>query len=295
MAIENTFDYVRAKNLDDVFGVLARYKNPVILAGGTDVVEFLKAGKLQPDVVVDIKGLDFLKDIRLGNNILWIGAGVTFSELIDSEIINEHVPVISEMSRKVASMGIRNRATMVGNICSAVPCTDSGPILTVYKANVVTAGQLGERKIPIEQWFVAPRKTALLKNEIVKGISIQLPEKKHAGCFVKLMRYEGEDLAQVNLAIIAFEDYSFRISFGAVAPVPVRAMRIERLLTRQKLTPEIIEKAKQLVEDDIAPITDVRATKEYRMHMAKVMLERGLNATISRLYGNGPEYGTNVI
>jgi len=295
VAIENQFDYVKAKNFDDVLDVFPHYKNPVILAGGTDLVEFLKTGVVQPDVVIDIKGLDFLKDIRLGNNILWIGAGVTFSDLIESEIINEHFPVIAEMSRTVASVGIRNRATLVGNICSAVPCMDSGPILSVYKANVVAVGQVGERKIPIDQWFVASRKTALFKNEIVKGISIQLPDKKNSGCFVKLGRYKGEDLAQVNLAILVFDDYSFRISFGAVAPTPVRAMRIERLINRMKLVPELMEKAQQLVEDDIAPITDIRATKEYRMHMAKVMLERGLYAVVDRLNGGGPEYGKSVI
>ena len=295
MAVEHQFDYVRAKNLDEVFGVFLRYQNPVILAGGTDLVEFLKTGVVQPDVVIDIKGLSFLKDIRLGNNILWIGAGVTFSELIESEIIKEHFPVIAEMSRTVASVGIRNRATLVGNICSAVPCMDSGPVLSTYKANVITAGQTGERKIPIDQWFIGSRKTALNKNEIVTGVSIPLPDKKHAGCFVKLGRYSGEDLAQVNLAILAFEDYSFRIAFGAVAPVPVRAMRVEKILNRQKLVPELIAKAHQLVEEEISPITDIRATKEYRMHMAKVMLERGLYAAVERLNGAGPEYGKSII
>jgi carbon-monoxide dehydrogenase medium subunit len=295
VAIENQFEYVKAKNLDEVVGLLQRFKNAAILSGGTDLVELLKTGAVHPDVVIDIKGLDFLKDIRLGNNILWIGAGVTFSELIDSEIINEHFPIIAEMSKTVASVGIRNRATMVGNICSAVPCMDSGPVLSVYKARIITDGQIGERQIPIEQWFVGNRKTALFKNEIVKGISIPVPDKKHSGCFVKLRRYAGEDLAQVNLAILAFDDYSFRISFGAVAPTPVRAMRIERLINRMKLVPELVEKAQQLVEDDIAPITDIRATKEYRMHMAKVMLERGLTAAIDRLNGGGPAYGKSVI
>jgi len=295
VAIENQYEYVKAKNLDEVVGLLQRFKNAVILSGGTDLVELLKTGAVHPDVVIDIKGLDFLKDIRLGNNILWIGAGVTFSELIDSEIINEHFPIIAEMSKTVASVGIRNRATMVGNICSAVPCMDSGPVLSVYKARIITDGQIGERQIPIEQWFVGNRKTALFKNEIVKGISIPVPDKKHSGCFVKLRRYSGEDLAQVNLAILAFDDYSFRITFGAVAPTPVRAMRIERLINRMKLVPELMEKAQQLVEDDIAPITDIRATKEYRLHMAKVMLERGLNAALDRLNGGGPAYGKSVI
>ncbi len=295
MAIENQFDYVRPKNLDEIFDIFPRYKNHVILAGGTDLVELLKTGVVHPDVVIDIKGLGFLKEIKFDSNTLWIGAGVTFSELIESEIINEHFPVIAEMSRTVASVGIRNRATLVGNICSAVPCMDSGPVLTVYKANIITAGQNGDRKIPIDQWFIDSRKTALPKNEIVKGVSIQLPDKKHSGCFVKLGRYSGEDLAQVNLAILAFADNTFRFSFGSVSPVPIRAMKIEKLLNGQKNISDLIEKAKMLVEEEIFPISDIRATKEYRMHMAKVMLERGLNAAIERLNGGGPEYGKSVI
>jgi len=293
--IIHKFDYLKPKSIGEILTILAQSKNAAILAGGTDLVDMIKENVAQPDLVVDIKGLDALNQIKFENDTLFIGAGATFSDLIESKIIKEKYPVIFEVAKTVASVGIRNRATVVGNICSAVPCMDSGPLLIAYDATVQLAGQKGERKIPAAEWFIAPRKTALQKGEIVTGVSLPYPKVKHAGCWVKLGRYTGEDLAQVNLLILALSDGTFRISFGAVAPVPVRARKVEKLLNGQTITPSLIEKAKQLIEEEIKPITDVRATKEYRMHMAKVMFERGLDAAISRLNGNGPEYGTSVI
>ena len=293
--IIHKFDYLKPKSLSEALTVLAQSKNAAILAGGTDLVDMIKENVVQPEVVVDIKGLDALNQIKFESNSLFIGACVTFSDLIESKIIKEKYPVIFEIAKTVASVGIRNRATVIGNICSAVPCMDSGPLLIAYDTTVQVVGQKGERNIPATEWFIAPRKTALQKGELVTGVSLPYPKVKHAGCWVKLGRYTGEDLAQVNLLILAMADGTFRISFGAVAPVPVRAKKIEQLLNGQTITRSLIEKAKQLIEKEIKPITDVRATKEYRMHMAKVMFERGLNAAIKRLNDNGPAYGTSVI
>jgi CO/xanthine dehydrogenase FAD-binding subunit len=293
--IIHKFDYLKPKSLSEALTILAQSKNAAILAGGTDLVDMIKENVAQPDVVVDIKGLDALNQIKFENDTLFIGACVTFSDLIESKIIKEKYPVIFEIAKTVASVGIRNRATVVGNICSAVPCMDSGPLLSAYDTSVTIAGPKCTRNISATEWFIAPRKTALQKGELVTGVSLPHPKVKYAGCWVKLGRYTGEDLAQVNLLILAMADSTFRISFGAVAPVPVRAKQVEKLLNGQIITSSLSEKAKQLIEEEIKPITDVRATKEYRMHMAKVMFERGLNAAISRLNNNGPKYGTSVI
>ncbi len=295
MAITHQFDYARPKSLREALALLARHRNSAILAGGTDLVDLIKSNAARPGIVVDIKGIPSLKKIGFENNKLHIGAGVTFSDLIESRIIQQKFPVIAELAKTVASVGIRNRATLVGNICSAVPCMDSGPLLLAYDAIVQTVGPRGKRRIPVEEWFVAPRKTGLRKRDIVTEVILPLPKKKHAGCWVKLGRYAGEDLAQVSVLILALADGSFRISYGAVAPVPIRARRIERILNGQNIAPSLIEKAVQLIEEEIKPITDIRASKEYRMHMAKVMFERGLNAAISRLNGGGLAYGTSVI
>ncbi|HUJ12103.1 MAG TPA: hypothetical protein VL171_19010, partial [Verrucomicrobiae bacterium] len=174
---------------------------------------------------------------------------------------------------------------------------------------------------PLNKWFVGPRKTVLKRGEIATGVAVPLPKKNHAACFVKLRRYEGEDLAQASVTVLVTDgdrlsvtgdrakqtghqspvtNYQprglhYRVSFGAVAPRPIRAERIEALLDGEELTDDLIQRAVQLVPEEIAPITDIRATKEYRTHMIGVMLERGLRAAVSRLEGRGPEYGTSLI
>ncbi|MBC8174151.1 MAG: xanthine dehydrogenase family protein subunit M [Candidatus Marinimicrobia bacterium] len=295
MMILHEFDYFTPEAVEEALALLSSYENPAILAGGTDLVVNLKEEIEVPEVVIDIKRLKELGRIEFKNNNLFIGALVTFSELIEAEHVNEKFPLIMETSKTVGSVGIRNRATLVGNICSAVPSMDGGPLLSVYEAEVVVRSLKGERKIPISNWFHAPRETAINKGEFVTHVSIPFPGKNYSGCFVKLGRYSGEDLAQASVAVVAFFDNTYRVAFGAVAPIPVRARRIEDLLNGKVLNDSLIEKAMNIIPEEISPITDIRASREYRMHMCKVMFERGIRAAVNRLKGEGPQYGTSVI
>lgn len=295
MPIINDFAYVKPATMAQALKWLARYKKPAILAGGTDLLNLLKDGAITPDAVIDIKGLEALHKISFAGKRLHVGALVTFSELIAAEAVRRHFPVLVETARTIGSPGIRNRATMVGNICSAVPCLDSGPLLLAYDAVVTTVGRGGKREIPIAKWFRGPKKTALKSGEIVSGVIIPLPEKKHAGCFIKLGRYAGEDLAQASVLALALEGNRFRVAFGSVAPVPFRARGIENLLCGKQLDARLLGEAKKLVAAAIAPITDLRATKEYRAHMCRVMLERALKAASGRLAGVGPAYGERLL
>ena len=296
MAIAHEFEYFKPESVEGVIELLLKYKGKArLLAGGTDLVVRIKDGLEFPEAVIDIKGLTELGKLEFKNNRLFIGSLVTFNDLIDSKVVEEKFPLLWESSKTVASMGIRNRATIVGNICSAVPSLDSGPALLVYEANVVVKGSEGERVIPILDWFLGPRKTALNADEFVYGITISLPEKKNGGSYVKLGRYNGEDLAQVGLGILALEGNEYRLAFCAVGPLPGRAKKIETLLNGKSLTDSLIEEAKNLVPEEISPITDVRATKEYRLHVAKIMFERGIKAAVERLNGKGPAYGKKLI
>lgn len=296
MAIAHEFDYVKPGTLREAVKTLARFgPRARILAGGTDLITLIAENMVMPDAVVDIKGVPGLDKIEFTSGVLTIGALVTFSDLRDSPVIAKKFPVIREMTGWVASVGIRNRATMVGNICSAVPCCDSGPILLVYDAAVLVAGPSSKRKVPLRDWFLGPRKTVLKRGEIATGVTVALPKKKHGACFVKLRRYEGEDLAQASVTVLAYADNHYRISFGSVAPRPIRGERIEALLDGHALSDDLVQEAVRLVPEEIAPITDIRATREYRMHMVGVMLERGLRAAVARITGSGPAYGTSVI
>jgi CO/xanthine dehydrogenase FAD-binding subunit len=292
MPVAHEFEYFKPATLNEAISLLSKYDGSArVLAGGTDLALKIKEGTETPDVVVDIKGIETLKRLDFEGNRLFVGSLVTFSNLIDSQLVIEKFPLLRDASSTIGSVGIRNRATMAGNICSAVPSLDSGPALLVYEAEVLTKSADGGRTIPIDEWFVGPKQSALKTGEIVTSISVPLPEETCAGCYVKLGRYAGEDLAQAGVGILALEGNEYRVAFCAVGPVPKRSEKIEALLNGNELTDALIEDAKALIPEEISPITDIRSSKEYRMLMVKIMFERGIKAAVSRLTGNRPENG----
>ena len=296
MALAHQFEYLKPGSLQETVEILSQAGHRAqILAGGTDLIPWIGEELLCPEVLVDIKEIEELAGIARGDHHIRIGARVTFNELIDSELIGRGFPLILEMAMAVASPGVRNRATLVGNICSAVPSCDSGPVLLVHQAEVLVQGASGERKVLMKDWFLGPRETALQAGELVTGVRLPVPEGKGDGCYVKLGRYRGEDLAQASVAVLTLPDDCWRIAFGAVAPTPMRAPGIESLISGKKITDEVIVEAQKLVPREIAPITDVRATRRYRLHMVQVMLERSLRASQSRCANGSPPYGMKLI
>ena len=296
MALALEFEYFKPKKLDQAIALKAGYgKRGQFLAGGTDLINNLDAEVIFPEAVIDLKGIKELNELRYMNGRLWLGALVTFTELLESAVVKRRFPLLWEAASEVASVSIRNRATVVGNICSGVPSMDLGPALLVYEATAVIRGSRGKRDVPISEVFAGPKKTSLADDELIVGLSLPEPAKKHGVSYVKMKRYRGEDLAQAGVAVMALPRNHYRVAFGAVGPVPARAGRIEKLLKGKKFTAERLAKAKKLVPQEVAPITDIRATKEYRLHMCEVMLDRALRAAVERLNGKGPKLGTRLI
>lgn len=293
MPVAHEFEYFKPTTLDEAINLLSEYGDTArILAGGTDLALKIKEGTETPDVVIDIKGIEALKRLELDHDSLFIGSLVTFSNLIYSDLVKEKFPLLRDASSTVGSVGIRNRATMAGNICSAVPSLDSSPALLVHEAEVFVKNANGGRTVPIDEWFVGPKQSALKTGEIVTGISVPLPEEKCAGCYVKLGRYAGEDLAQAGVGILALEGNEYRVAFCAVGPIPKRSEKLETLLNGNELTETLLEEAQALIPEEISPIADIRSSKEYRVLMVKVMFARGIKAAVSRLKNEHPEDGT---
>jgi carbon-monoxide dehydrogenase medium subunit len=294
LVIRHEFDYRRPGTLSEAIDLLVEYGDSArVLAGGTDLVAWLRDDAIAPDLLIDIKDVPGMDDLRLDGDTLVIGSLVTFSDLMGSDVVAEHAPLLAEMAGTVASGGIRNRATVVGNICSAVPSCDAGPVLLAYDTTVHLTGSGGDRSVDIADWFVGLRTTARSNDEIVTHLTIDLRE--HAGAYLKLMRYAGEDLAQASVGIVAYPGNDYRVAFGAVAPTPIRSARIETALHGNDVDGALIETVVGMVSDEISPITDIRASAEYRTRMTEVMLERGLGAVAGRLAGNGPAYGTRLV
>lgn len=296
MSIACEFGYAKPGSLKEALALLSRKVagGAVPLAGGTDLVAWLRDGAVSPGVLVDVKGLAELGGIRLKAGKLWIGSNATFAEIIDSPLVRKHAPLLVESSGMVASVGVRNRATIGGNVCSAVPCCDSGPALLVYEASVHVATARGLKRIPMKQWFLGPRRTALAKGGIVLGFS--LPLARHAGAFAKLKRYRGEDLAQASVGVRVDAKGVWRVAYGSVAPTPIRGPKVERLLKGvKKPDAALLKKAAALAESEVAPITDIRGSEIYRRLMVGVMLKRAVKLAAARLAGRGPDYGINVM
>jgi carbon-monoxide dehydrogenase medium subunit len=156
-------------------------------------------------------------------------------------------------------------------------------------------GPEGTRQVPLDEWFLGPRETSRKPGEIATGVRFNLPEGKSGACWAKLGRYRGEDLAQASVAVLVSGNHEYRIAFGAVAPRPIRGREMEERLKGKALSDALIEEVTGMVPETIAPITDIRATREYRMEMVKVMLERSLRAAVARRDGRPPGYGTSVI
>lgn len=286
MAVAHEFKYYRPTRLKEALDLLSSlFDEARLLAGGTDLAVYIKEGLDQPKYVIDIKHVKELKKITVQADGLFIGANATFSDILDNASIKNNYLLLWEAARSVASVGIRNRATLVGNICSAVPSLDSAPALLCYDAVVHLIGNWGQRQIPISEWFKGPRKTARKPDEIVLGVNIPKPATRHAGCYLKLGRYGGEDLAQAGLGILMNDKKEVKLAWCAVGPVPTRSLQIEKLLMGKALTPALITKAKALVPSEISPIADIRSSREYRILMCQVMLERGLQVCTDRLGG----------
>jgi CO/xanthine dehydrogenase FAD-binding subunit len=296
MTLAMELTYQAPTSLDEVLAALAAGGGrSAPLAGGTDLVPGLRDDRLHLGGLVDLKRVAGLDHLEIVGDELHVGCLVTFTDLLGSSAVIEHAPVLAEMAGMVASVGIRNRATVVGNICTAVPSCDAGPLLLVLDAVVHTVGPGGARTIPIERWFVGPRRTAIRPDEIVTHLTIPLPGPGHGAAYARLSRTRGEDLAQASVTVLVGPGLRPRVAFAAVAPTAVRARRIEALLGDRGLDAGSIEAAVELVPDEIAPITDVRATARYRSRMCQVMLRRALTAAAARADGAGAPYGTALM
>ncbi|TVR43495.1 MAG: xanthine dehydrogenase family protein subunit M [Bacteroidia bacterium] len=284
MPISQNFSYTKATSLNEALALLHTHdKEAAVLAGGTDLANMLKQGFPVPEMMIDIKGVEELKQITLEGNTLQIGCLVTFSDILSSEVIKKHCHALWEAANLVASAGVRNRATMAGNICTAVACMDSAGPLLVHDAVIHVNSMSGTRQIPANKWFVDNRKTAIKSNEMLTYITMELPQQPYGSAYQKLMRYSGEDLAQANVGVLALQDGSFKIAFGAVGPTPKRCRKIEHFLKGKELTEEVLSQAKEMVPSVISPITDIRATKEYRTHMTMHMMEEALKLARERI------------
>lgn len=276
------FEYYKPKNLDEALELAKEYRrNKKFLAGGTDLIVRLKDNLIKEDIIIDLKEIKELKGVKENGEYIEIGSLVTFSEIIESEILNKYSPLLVLASKKIGSPQIRNKGTIGGNLCNASPAGDSIPPLMCEDAKLVLKSKDGERIVNISEFFLSPGKTCLREDEILIKIILKKWKNTHYGFFNKLGQRNALTIAIASNCIkIEREDgliNDIKISLGSVAPTVVRAKKVEEaILNSKKLNEDELLKISSLVENEIDPITDVRGSREYRIEVSKYLLYESL-------------------
>jgi len=280
------FEYFAPRSLAEATEVLAKYQGEArTVAGGTDLLLKMKAGRLSPKAIVNIKRVPELRGLTF-NSHLTLGALTTLEEIKQSSMIRERYPALSDAAATMASVQIRNLATVGGNLCNAAPSADLAPILIALNAAARLAGFKGERRIPLEDFFTGPGTTVLAPGELL--VSLEVPPPAGPSVYLKHSPREHMDIAVVGIGLalrgynpLSQECAEPRVVLGAVAPVPLRARRAEAELTGGPLAAERIDRAAKIAAEEAKPIDDVRGSAWYRRRMVAVLTRRGLE-TLTR-------------
>ncbi|MGE5586920.1 MAG: FAD binding domain-containing protein [Clostridia bacterium] len=278
------FDYVRARSREEAVDLALRAgAGGRFLAGGTDLLVRIHDRQLRPQVVIDLKGIEGIQTVSsCDGGGLVVGAATPLNRLIKHDAVRAGYGLLAEAAHTVGSVQIRNRASLGGNISNASPAADTAPALLLYEAEIVTWGPAGERRIPIGEFFKGPGATALGEGEFVFKIGLPALKERSFGVYLKLGRTNAVDLSIVSVAALALESGEVRLALGAVAPTPVRVKQAEAVLRHRK-DREAIREAAAAARRLAAPISDIRASREYRLEMTEVLTTRAVEQALAGL------------
>ena len=258
-------EYCVAHTLEDAFALLRSKSKPKPIAGGTDLSVVLADYLISPDTLVDIAAIPSLLGVRVSGQGISIGAATRVAEIAASTAL----PVcLGHGARSIGSPQIRNLATIGGNICTASPCGDTLAPLVALDAVFVLSSGSGTRDVRAEDFFLGPKKTVILPDELLVEIRIDARHLKGASAFRMIGKRNGQAISQVNAAVWILTEKGAisdaRAAIGSVAPIPLRLRKTETLLKGRAVADIDMKQVLAAVDAEIAPISDVRANVEYR-------------------------------
>jgi CO/xanthine dehydrogenase FAD-binding subunit len=273
--------YWLGSTVKEAVHILAEEKGKArVIAGGTDLIVQRKEGRWMERGLLDIcknKELDY---IRENNGTIRIGALTSQQTLLESSLIQKYANPLYIATTVFASPQIRNKASIGGNVVNSSPAADTLPALFVLNAKLKLTSESGEREIPINQFFTGPGKNVMREDELLTEVTIEKMKPNEKSGFIKLGQRGAMAIALVGIGVIWSVDKGTgkvkecRISYGAVAPTVIRAPKTEEFLKGQKLSPATIAEAGKVAQSDVKPISDVRASAEYRLDMCDKLLQR---------------------
>ena len=286
------FEYCAPANLDEAVGLMATHKGAAnLMAGGTDLIIFMRARRKRPELLIDAKKIPELSELKMDKNGLTIGASVSCRSLYENAKIARAYPALVDSTSLIGGMQIQGRASIGGNLCNAAPSADTIPTLIAHNAVANVINDKGARQIPVAEFCIAPGKTALQEKDILVNVFIAAPPANSGARFLRFIPRNEMDIAVANAAAyVELDDsgqkfQSARISIGSVAPTPLYVEAAGAALAGKAVNDESILNAAQIARDAASPIEDMRGTVEHRLQLVETLTKRVLNDAVKRARG----------
>jgi carbon-monoxide dehydrogenase medium subunit len=284
------FDYAAPASIVEATKLLAQANGKAkILAGGTDIIVQLREGLREADLVVDVKKIPELTELTFSPaKGLRLGASVPCYRIYDNVEVTKAYPALVDAARIVGGWQIQSRASVGGNLCNSSPAADTIPALIALGAVAVVAGQNGEREVPVESFCTAPGRNILQPGELLVSLQFPPPQSRGSSAYERFIPRNEMDIAVVGAASnvqLSSDGKTIekaRISLAAVAPTPKLAAEASEWLAGKPATEATFTQAGEIAKKIAAPITDMRGTAEYRIHLVGILVKRTLARAADR-------------
>jgi aerobic carbon-monoxide dehydrogenase medium subunit len=284
------FTLAEPESISHACELLRQDEKARVIAGGTDLLVNMKRGVTSAGLLISLDKISELHTMQMpGRANLAIGPMVTVAEVASSGLVMADFPVLANAAGKLGSMQIRNRATIGGNVCTARPAGDTIGPLVAYGASARISNGSSERTETFERLYKGPGQTTVKHDEVLTSIMLKKPAPHTTGSYIKYTIRNAMEIALVSVTTLLTMDGDIcrnaRVVLGAVAPTFVRCEVTEGFLVGKKVTPEVAAAAGKLVIDACSPITDLRATADYRRDLVQKLVERSILESASGMAG----------
>jgi carbon-monoxide dehydrogenase medium subunit len=284
------FEYFAPRTVDEVLDLLTRYGDDAkILAGGQSLIPMMKLRIASPRYLIDVNRIPSLAGLTQADGRLVFGALCRHAEIAASPLVAEHFPLMIDAARLTADVQVRNRGTIGGSLAHADPAGDWPAALLALDAEVSVTGRGGVRTVPLGAFILDAYTTQVGADEMLTAVAVPLPSPPSGGAYVKFERRAGDfAVASVGVQIGLDDDGRCRtvaVSLGALGAMPMRVRRAEEILRGGPASPDVLDEAARLVQEEAQPFEDTRGSVEYKRHLAGVLFRRAFGAALDRARG----------
>ena len=276
ISIENkNKKYFAPRTISELKKIIKGNPNSNFFSGGTDISLLVTKQKKDLENIIYLNAIEELNYIKENNRYIEVGATTSLRKF--ELFIKKYYSDFNSILKRYGSFQIRNVATMAGNIATASPIGDSLPLLLTLDASVIIESYNKKIVLPLNNFFIGYRKTRLKKGQFIRAIKIPIFKKNIFKAF-KISKRIDDDISSVcasfNLEIVNKKIKNIKIAYGGMASIPKRAKHCEKILLNTNFSKNVISKAQMSLEKDFTPIDDMRASKNYRLEIAKNLLEK---------------------